>query len=112
AAFETAFKAVATKLVTGALGTGPGVDVASACELGLKDLIKPNCDGPVAIANIEVTGATLKQWTASGQHIEDRFDPGYNSRDTCGSNSKYTVTWAVDRAGTPLAVRADLNGLR
>jgi LGFP repeat-containing protein len=57
-----------------------------------------NCDGPVAVDQISVTGADLINWTqGNGIYAETRFYPGTDSNVGCGSNSRYFVTWSVIR---------------
>jgi hypothetical protein len=61
-------------------------------------LFTVDCDGPVAIDQVAVTGATLETWTAeTGKYSEKRFYPGGDTDWGCGSNSEYYVTWSVTR---------------
>jgi hypothetical protein len=74
--------------------------VAAGIVLGkwALDIVLANCDGPVAVDQIAVTGADLINWTAgTGMYAETRVYPGLDSAVGCGSNSRYTVTWSVLR---------------
>ncbi len=58
----------------------------------------PNCDGPVAVDQIRVTGRKLEDLTRdSGQHTERRRYPGIDSPHGCGANSLYDVQWTIIR---------------
>ena len=58
----------------------------------------PNCDGPVAVDQIRVTGRKLEEWTRdSGRHTERRRYPGTDSPHGCGANSLYDVEWTIIR---------------
>ena len=64
----------------------------------LINIIFADCDGPVAVDQIAVTGADLVNWTTgTGMYRETRVYPGTDSNVGCGSNSRYTVTWSVIR---------------
>jgi hypothetical protein len=57
-----------------------------------------DCDGPVAIDQIAVTGATLDAWTlGASSHSETRRYNHYTSQDGCGSSPDYKVTWSIIR---------------
>jgi hypothetical protein len=89
----------ANALATGLLGSGNiwAAAVTKAIEW-VGGILFANCDGPVAIDQIAVTGADLMNWTlGTGMHSETRFYPGTDSPDGCGGNSRYTVTWSVIR---------------
>lgn len=56
------------------------------------------CNGLVATDQVTVGGNALARWTdETGEHREEKFHPGRNSRDLCGGNSKYLVTWSIAR---------------
>lgn len=63
----------------------------------LLSLLNADCDGPVAIDQISITGGTLVDWGAG--HSETRSYPGIVSPDGCGSNSQYSVTWSIQAVG-------------
>jgi len=57
-----------------------------------------DCDGPVAIDQIALTGATLDEWTlGASTHSETRRYNGYKSQDGCGGSPDYKVTWSIIR---------------
>lgn len=63
------------------------------------DIFVVNCDGPVAVDQIQLTGVDLANLTAHGTHrFPEKFYPGTDSDTFCGSNSEYYVTWSVSRA--------------
>jgi hypothetical protein len=62
-------------------------------------LIFADCDGPVAVDQVEINGDTLWQWTAGiGTHSETRFYT-VESQDGCGDSPRYWVTWSVVGTG-------------
>jgi hypothetical protein len=64
----------------------------------LLGIVFANCDGAVAVDQINVTGADLINWTTgTGMYSETGFYPGLDSPTGCGSNSRYNVTWSVIR---------------
>jgi hypothetical protein len=74
---------------------------ASKASEWLAGILFANCDGPVAIDQVAINGATLDAWTAPKPHVEDRFYPGTNSAHGCGSNSEYHVLFTFEHvAGT------------
>jgi hypothetical protein len=65
----------------------------------LTGLFTVDCDGPVAIHAVALTGDKLNTLTHDdGVHTESKFFPGVDSAVGCGSNSKYTVTWSFSRS--------------
>jgi hypothetical protein len=69
-----------------------------------------DCDGPVAVDQINLTGQSLWAWTHGvGVHSETKFYPGTDSATGCGSNSEYFVTWSIVGAG--LASTSALTGV-
>jgi hypothetical protein len=87
-------KLAASSVASGNWKVAAGIVLA---QWGL-DIALANCDGPVAVDQIAVTGADLINWTAgSGMYSETRLYPGLDSAWGCGSNSRYTVTWSVIR---------------
>jgi hypothetical protein len=68
-------------------------------------LLLPNCDGPVAVDQIIVTGDVLDYWTQHGPYAERRIYPGTESADGCGSNSQYSVLWSIRRDVVPVPLR-------
>jgi hypothetical protein len=65
----------------------------------LTGLFTVNCDGPVAIHAVAVSGQDLNELTSpNGVHTESKFFAGTDSDVGCGSNSKYTVTWSFSRS--------------
>jgi hypothetical protein len=84
------------------LGTGSiWAEAASKASEWLGGILFANCDGPVAIDQVAMNGATLDAWTAQKPHREDRFYPGTDSALGCGSNSEYHVGFTFEHvAGT------------
>ncbi|WP_174297413.1 hypothetical protein [Sphingomonas bacterium] len=72
--------------------------VAGAVVGWLGGMVFADCDGPVAVDQVVLNGATLAAWTASGTHSETRYYPGIDSAHGCGSNSKYHSTFSISRA--------------
>jgi hypothetical protein len=72
-----------------------------------------DCDGPVAVDQINITGGTLWAWTHGvGLHSETKYYPGTDSDVGCGSNSEYYVTWSMVGGGlatTPTVLRPIVN---
>jgi len=95
----------AAALAIGSLfGNSTGVQVIAAATLKyLGGIFTANCDGTVAVDRISTNGQQLAEWTASGPHSVRTFYPGTDSATGCGSNSKYYVTWHVEKvtSGTP-----------
>lgn len=90
---------IAASFAGGIWGIIIGGTVALA-TLGLGELVSfltADCDGLVAVDQVAVTGATLKNWlSSSSSHSETRYYPGTNSPAGCGPhNSQYYVTWTV-----------------
>ena len=56
-----------------------------------------NCDGPVAIDQIAVSGATLDEWTRGASPHSETRRYNYESQDGCGSSPDYKVTWSIIR---------------
>jgi hypothetical protein len=57
-----------------------------------------DCDGPVAIDQIALSGATLDELTLGASTYSDtRRYNRYKSQDGCGSSSDYKVTWSIIR---------------
>jgi hypothetical protein len=55
-----------------------------------------NCDGPVAVDAVEISGAKLHGLISQGgRYSETRSYPGLDSAVGCGSNSQYSVSWSV-----------------
>jgi hypothetical protein len=71
-----------------------------------------DCDGPVAVDQINLTGATLWAWTQGiGLHRETKHYPGTDSPIGCGDNSSYDVTWGIQGTGVvPLPAIGLLQG--
>jgi hypothetical protein len=86
-----------TVKLAGTAAAGPWGLISAQAVDWLKDILDINCDGIVAADQIEITGAQLKEWTANGPHIEDRFYRGTDSAIGCGGNSKYRVHWSIVR---------------
>jgi hypothetical protein len=79
----------------GPIGTAIGALFGQLATL-LGGFLVPDCDGPVAIEQVTLTGQQLWDATASGgvnTHTVDQ--PGIDSADGCGSNSQYTVFWSI-----------------
>jgi uncharacterized protein with LGFP repeats len=97
---KAVFDEVATALAASSVVTG-NWEAAAALAFGkyLAGYILPgNCDGPVAIDQVSVTGADLINWTQGDDlYTETRSYPGTDSKVGCGSNSRYSVTWSVIR---------------
>jgi hypothetical protein len=73
-------------------------------------LLFADCDGYVAVDQINLTGESLWAWTHGvGVYSETRYYPGTTSADGCGDNSEYYVTWSIVGAG--LASRPILSGV-
>src|SRR5690349_11292131 len=66
----------------------------------VKAIFDLDCDGPVAIDQVNVTGQILQNLTPTGIHTETRICPGLDSKDFCGTNSSYTVSWSVVRTSS------------
>jgi hypothetical protein len=63
-------------------------------------IVFADCDGPVAVDQINLSGQSLWAWTHGvGAYSETRFYPGTDSDFGCGSNSEYYVTWSIVGAG-------------
>jgi hypothetical protein len=78
--------------------TGPWGTLAGFVIEFVGGILFPNCDGPVAVDQVVLTGANLGQWTAAtGTYVETRRYPGTDSPWGCGSNSDYKATWSVVR---------------
>jgi len=73
---------------------GIGALVGLAIIKGL-DLFFANCDGPVILGHVEVSGATLND--IAPFHSPREAHRGSNSGDGCGGNSLYFASWAVLR---------------
>ena len=59
-----------------------------------------DCDGPVAVDQINLTGASLWAWTHGiGAHSETKYYPGTDSATGCFDNSEYYVTSSIVGAG-------------
>ena len=66
----------------------------------LGGILFADCDGPVAVDQINLTGATLWAWTEGvGLHRETKHYAGTDSAWGCGDNSSYGVTWGFIGAG-------------
>jgi hypothetical protein len=86
-------------LATSFLGTG-NIWAAAATEAinWFAEILFADCDGAVAVDQIEVTGSVLDEWTSATEvHRETRSYPGIPSPSGCGGNSRYSVTWSVVR---------------
>ena len=57
-----------------------------------------DCDGWVAVDQHQFTGRDLHLQTANGPSSTTQTYPGYDSPTGCGGNSKYEVTWSVQRS--------------
>jgi hypothetical protein len=76
-------------------------EAASKASEWLGGILFADCDGPVAIDQVVINGATLDAWTAQKPHVEDRFYSGTDSAHGCGSNSEYHVGFTFEHvAGT------------
>jgi hypothetical protein len=63
-------------------------------------IIFADCDGPVAVDQVNLTGASLWAWTHGiGAHSETKYYPGTDSPTGCGDNSEYYVTSSIVGAG-------------
>jgi hypothetical protein len=59
-----------------------------------------DCDGPVAVDQVNLTGEALWEWTHGvGIHSQGKHYAGQESPRGCGENSSYWVTWSVVGAG-------------
>ena len=109
---DEAFKSTLDKSATvlGGMMTGVGLvcpPAATAAAIfgaawkGVVEIFKvflTDCDGPVAIDQIETTERDLRNATSeTGEFRDTRYYPGIDSPTGCGSNSKYYVTWSVIR---------------
>jgi hypothetical protein len=56
-----------------------------------------DCDGPVAVDQIGLTGATLDEMTISSSTYSETRRYVINSQDKCGSSPDYKVTWSINR---------------
>ncbi|WP_346148985.1 hypothetical protein [Kitasatospora cinereorecta] len=71
---------------------------------GFFDLIFADCDGPVAVEQVAVTGLDLWRNTSVSQNgvwWRETFHDGLDSPDGCGDNSRYYTTWSVVRELLP-----------
>jgi hypothetical protein len=55
------------------------------------------CDGLVAADKITYPESQLRSLTSSGPITHTTFHPGLDSPTGCGSNSRYYVTWTIQR---------------
>lgn len=64
----------------------------------VKDILASlSCDGTVAADKIVTNGQEIAQWTATGSHTVYKQYSGTDSPVGCGSNSRYDVSWHVER---------------
>lgn len=77
---------------------GPIVGAALGWVTGeLVGILTANCDGPVAAANITVSGQQLWDRTSAGTWTDRPHHPGVDSAAGCGSNSDYDTAWSIER---------------
>lgn len=61
-------------------------------------LLTANCDGPVALEQVGLTGEQLWVNTLHGAFRHTTYHPGIDSNAGCGSNSIYLATWSISRS--------------
>lgn len=63
----------------------------------LTGLLTADCDGPVAVEQVALTGEQLWTNTQHGSFTHSTYHPGIDSAHGCGSNSIYIAHWSISR---------------
>jgi hypothetical protein len=80
-------------------GTGSIWGAVAGSIVGwLGGIVFADCDGPVAVDQIVLNGATVVARTSNGGYSERRFYPGIDSATGCGSNSQYHAAFSISAA--------------
>lgn len=84
-------------LVTQAGLTGFWGTVAGWAAKFFVAILTVDCDGPVAIDQIAISGALLDERTLGASTLSETRRYSYESQTGCGSSPDYKVTWSVIR---------------